>query len=180
MPKKIKSSTLRKIFSVCIGLLTVHSAAAQTKPWIDASLFSMDESQLRSIYPALQKIAKPKIGARGVRGIWTLPGVTVGGHSFNSIMCARDGKLQRVEHVWSVIANPCLGRAVYDDVVAYLTSQLGKADASDDPFQGRIGQRSTVWTVGETYLITYVNELAYQCSVRLVNKPKLLKDGSAL
>ena len=180
MCKTKKSTWLCGLLSTSVGLLLLQGAEAQAKPWADVSVFSMNESQLRSVYPELQKIASPKIRARGMRGQWKLPDVKVGGHLFDSVLYARDGKLQRIEHVWSVIANPCLGRAVYDDVVAALTSQLGKADASNEAMQGRIGQRSTVWTVGETYLITYVNQLDYQCSVRLVNRPKLPKDGSAL
>ena len=180
MYKTKKPMRLWGLLSTSVGLLLLQGAAVQATPWADASVFFMNESQLRSVYPELQNIASPKIRARGVLGQWELPDVKVGGHMFDSVLYARDGKLQRIEHVWSVIANPCLGLAVYDDVVAALTAQLGKADASSEAIQGKTGQRSTVWTVGETYLITYVNQLDYQCSVRLVNKPKLRKDGSAL
>lgn len=175
-----RSNFLRALYSICGGLILLQGAGAQLKPWADPSVFSMNESQLRSAYPELKKITTPKIGARGVRGQWTLPDVNVGGHSFDSVLYARDGKIQRIEHVWSGVASPCLGRAIYDDVVAELTSQIGQADASDDAMQGSMGQRSAVWTVGETYLITYVNELDYQCFVRIVNRPKLIKDASAL
>lgn len=180
MCKEKKLTGLWRLLGTAVGLLLLPCAIAQATPWADASVFSMNEAQLLSVYPELQKITNPKIRARGVRGQWKLPDVRVGGHLFDSVLYARDGKLQRIEHVWSVIASPCLGRAVYDDVVAALTLKLGRADASNVASQGRAGQRSTVWTVGETYLITYVNLLDYQCSVRLVNKPKVVKVEAAL
>lgn len=167
-----------RVLGASLGLLLLNGTEAQAKPWADASVFSMNESQLRSVYPELKNIDSPKIRAGGVRGQWKLPDVKVGGFIFDSVLFARDGKLQRIEHVWSVISNPCLGRAVYEDVVAALTAQLGKSDASGETVQGKLGQRSTVWTVGETYLIARVNQLDYQCSVRLVNKPRLLTNGS--
>lgn len=179
-----KGAPIVRDFRPCIVSLLVvlfpQVAMAQGKLWVGASVFSMDESQWKTAFSRLQPVRPPRLGVGGARGQWEASDTTVGGHSFESIFFTRNGKLQRIEHLWSAPPGDCHGGTIYDDVVGALTSQLGEPSASDSDIEDRLSERSTVWDVEDTYLIVYLQATDRQCSVRVVNKPKILKDASEL
>ncbi len=166
--------------SLLIPILLLTTTSAFAQPWVDASVFSMDETQLKSVFPDLRKVNTPRIAARGLRSQWRLTGMQVAGHSFETVLYAKDGVLQRIEHVWSATGAPCLARAVYEDVVADLNTKLGPFKASDAGPGEPYDQRSAVWVPQGTDLIAYLYEANMRCTVRLVNKPHSTPDASEL
>lgn len=164
---------------LCI-FLSGYGALALSKPWVEAPVFSMNEAELKTVFPGLQRVTVSRMGARGVRSQWSNGNALVAGHSFETILYAKSGVLKRIEHIWSVTAAPCLARAVFDDVVSELNSALGRSHANAAGFGGKTGQRSAIWLAGGTDLIAYLQETDMQCTVRLVNKPHSIKDASEL
>lgn len=140
----------------------------------------MNEAQLRTFFPNLQDVKSPRIAARGLRSRWTLDGERIGGHPFKTVLYAKNGALQRIEHVWSEAGAPCLARAVFEDVVASLSATLGRTDAFDTGNGSSIDQRSAVWVTEGTDLIAYLHEVDMQCTVRLINRPHIARDASEL
>ena len=166
--------------SLLILLLLVPGTGAFAKPWVDASVFSMTEAQLKTVFPDLTKIRMPRIAARGLRSQWRLTDMRLAGHTFETVLYAKNGVLQRIEHVWSETAAPCLARAVYEDVVADLNTTLGQSQTSDAGLGEPNDQRSAVWVPDGTDLIAYLHEANMQCTVRLVNRPHIAPDASEL
>lgn len=140
----------------------------------------MKEAQLKTVFPDLRKVNTPRIAARGLRSQWRLKEMQLAGHTFETVLYAKDGVLQRIEHVWSETAAPCLARAVYEDVVADLNSTLGQFQASDTGPGEPNDQRSAIWVPEGTDLIAYLYEANMRCTVRLVNKPHITPDASEL
>ena len=166
--------------SLFILLWLAPVTGAIAKPWADASVFSMNEAQLKSVFPDLKKVNTPRIAARGLRSQWQLKDMQLAGHTFETVLFAKNGVLQRIEHVWSETADPCLARAVYEDVVANLNATLGPFQASDTGHGEPNGQRSAIWVPDGTDLIVYLHEANMQCTVRLVNRPHVTPDASEL
>jgi len=166
--------------TLAILLLLIPGTGAFAKPWVDASVFSMNEAQLKNVFPDLRKVNTPRIAPRGLRSQWRLEGIQVAGHTFETILYAKNGGLQRIEHVWSATGAPCLARAVYEDVVADLNAELGPFQASDTNPGEPNDQRSAVWVPEGTDLIAYLHEANMRCTVRLVNKPHIAPDASEL
>ena len=148
--------------------------------WLNASIFSMNETQLRSAFTSLKSIRSSKIGVGGLRGKWTSFDVEFAGHAFKSVFYVKNGTVKRIEHVWIGLNASCTASGVFDEVVSELNSQLGPFDISDSGFGERSGQRSAVWTPDGTDLIVYLQDSADQCEVRVVNKPRVIKDASEL
>lgn len=140
----------------------------------------MAEAQLKTVFPDLKKVNTPRIAARGLRSKWRLDDIQVAGHTFDTVLYAKNGILQRIERVWSQTGSPCLARAVFQDVVAELNAQLGPFVASDTAAGASNDQRSAVWVPDGTDLIAYLHEANMQCAVRLVNRPHLAPDASQL
>lgn len=163
-------------YSICIG----YGPFVLSKPWVEAPVFSMNEAQLKTVFPSLQKVTAPRIGARGVRSQWSNGNTLFAGHLFETVFYAKSSVLKRIEHIWSVKAAPCLARAVFDDVVSELNSALGRSNTFDAGFGEKSGQRSAIWFAGGTDLIAYLQDADMQCTVRLVNKPHITKDASEL
>ncbi len=166
--------------SLFILVLLASGSIACAKPWVDASVFSMNEAQLKIVFPDLRKVNTPRIAARGLRSKWRLNETQVAGHRFDTILYAKNGVLQRIEHVWSRAGSPCLARAVFEDVVADLNTQIGQSQASDTGPGEPNDQRSAVWVPDGTDLIAYLHEANMQCAVRLVNRPHIAPDASEL
>ncbi len=162
------------------ALLMGYGPFVLSKPWVEAPVFSMNEAELKTVFPSLQRVTAPQIGARGVRSQWSNGNALFAGHLFETVLYAKSGVLKRIEHIWSVKAAPCLARAVFDDVVSELNSTLGRSHANASRFGGKTGQRSAIWLAGGTDLIAYLQETDMQCTVRLVNKPHITKDASEL
>ena len=175
-----KEDFLLLLRSLSIFFLLACGSAAFAKPWVDASVFSMNEVQLKSVFPDLRKVNTPRIAARGLRSTWRLNETQVAGHTFDTILYAKNGVLQRIEHVWSRAGSPCLARAVFEDVVADLNAQLGRTQAADTGPGEPNDQRSAVWVPDGTDLIAYLHEANMQCAVRLVNRPHIAPDASQL
>ena len=157
-----------------------------SRPWIDASLFNADVAQLRQAFPQMQKLAKPRWGPGGSRGLWVLPTATIAGYSFEPVLYLREGRLQRLEQSWVSDAYPCLARAVFDDVVQSINAWLGSPptastdDEADAIATSPVRSKTAIWNAEETDLIAYIQETNMQCSVRLVNRPRQLKNAEAL
>jgi len=157
---------------------------AWSGPWVDASLFNADVAQLKQVFPQMQKLAKPRWGPGGSRGLWVLPTATIAGYSFEPVLYLRDGRLQRLEQSWVSDAYPCLARAVFDDVVQSINAWLGNlptasADNDADAVVAARG-KTAIWNAEDTDLIAYIQETNMQCSVRLVNRPRQLKNADTL
>lgn len=166
--------------SLFILVLLAPGTGAMAKPWADASVFSMNEAQLKSVFPDLTKVNRPRIAARGLRSQWRLKEMQLAGHTFETVLFAKNGVLQRIEQLWSETADPCLARAVYEDVVADLNATLGPFHASDTGPGEPNDQRSAIWVPEGTDLIVYLHEANMQCTVRLVNRPHTTPDASEL
>ena len=166
--------------SLFILLLLAPGSGAFAKPWVDASYFSMNEAELKGVFPDLKKVNTPRIAARGLRSKWRLKEMQLAGHTFETVLYARKGVLQRIEHVWSQTGAPCLARAVFEDVVADLNTQIGPLQASDAGPGEPNDQRSAVWVPDGTDLIAYLHEANMHCAVRLVNRPHITPDASEL
>lgn len=163
-----------------ILLLLFPGSSVLAKPWVDASVFSMNEAQLKIVFPDLQKVHTPRIAARGLLSQWSLNSMPIAGHAFEPVLYAKHGILQRIEYVWSATGAPCPARAVFEDVVADMNAKLGQVGASDTGPGEPNDQRSAAWVQQGTDLIAYLHEADMQCSVRLVNKPHIARDATEL
>ena len=168
---------LRRLLAATALLLSWPVVAA---PWVDAAVFNTDVTQLTQIFPQMQKLSKPRLGPGGTRGLWYLPATVIAGYSFEPVLFLRDGKLRRIEQTWVSDAYPCLARAVFDDVVQSINARLGGNPAGEEPAQSEAPAGTAMWVVDDTDLIAYLRETNLQCSVRLVNRPRQLKNADEL
>ena len=75
-------------------LLTALPLRAQ--PAIDAGLLGMSEADLQAALPALQRVARPAPGPRGMRGQWMLPQSRDGVLAWETVFYLKDKRLQRI------------------------------------------------------------------------------------
>ena len=170
-----------KMLACLLFLLAVPVLAG---PWVDASVFNADVPQLQRLFPQMQKLTKPRWGPSGLRGLWVLPAVTIAGYPFEPVLFLRDGRLQRIEQSWVSDAYPCLARAVFDDLVQSINARLGNPTATGGDVQPGPATDAPVktafWVADDTDLIAYIEETNMRCSVRLVNRPRQLRNADEL
>ena len=151
---------------------------------VDSSLFDADVAQLQRTVPNLKKVAKPRWGPGGLRGLWTADAVRIGGYAFTPVFYVRDGRVRRLEYRWESDAHPCLAAAVFDDAVRDISNQWGNPAASGTDAQpepdGAGAIKSTFWSANATDLLAYVQDTNLRCSVLLVNRPQQLRDAGSL
>jgi len=166
-----------------LGLVSAIRTA-QAAPWVDAALFGADPATLQHTFPDMRKLPKPQWGPGGSRGLWALPVSNFAGYAFEGVVFLRDNHFQRLEYRWHSDAHPCLARAVFDDVVQSFSAKLGapmlsgSLDAPDADIPG-IG-KTAFWVAYDTDFIAYVEDTNMRCSVRLVNRPRALRNADSL
>ena len=168
-----------------VGVLFYLGFAAPVRaaPWVDAALFGADLSTLQGAFPDMRKLPKPVWGPGGSRGQWSLPASKVAGHGFDAVLFLRNQRLFRLEYSWKSDAHPCLARAVFDDVVQSLSAKLGapvlSGSAEAQQTEAAAG-KTAFWVAYDTDLIAYVEDTNMRCNVRLVNRPRALRNADNL
>lgn len=153
---------------------------ARGEPLLAATAFGMSEPQLLSTLPDVQRLHRPLPGPGGSRGLWALPRTTVAHHPFETVFYFRNRQLQRIEQTWVSSAQPCDARAVFADVTRDVQTRYGASvvQGSDTP-STETGQ-TALWVAEDTDLLAILQDSSTRCAVRLVNKPRNLKDDSEL
>ncbi|MFZ3220164.1 MAG: hypothetical protein WA174_09020 [Rhodoferax sp.] len=153
---------------------------ARGEPLLAATAFGMSEPQLLSTLPDVQRLHRPLPGPGGSRGLWALPRTTVAQHPFETVFYFRNRQLQRIEQTWVSSAQPCNARAVFADVTRDVQTRYGASvlQGSDTP-STETGQ-TVLWVAEDTDLLAILQDSGTRCAVRLVNKPRNLKDDSEL
>lgn len=163
----------------CVALLSM-ALQARGEPLLAATAFGMSEPQLLSTLPDVQRLHRPLPGPGGSRGLWTLPHTTVAQHAFDTVFYFRNRQLQRIEQTWVSSAQPCDARTVFDDVTRDVQARYGASVVrGNDTIAAETGE-TALWVADDTDLLAIVQDTATRCSVRLVNKPRILKDDSEL
>ena len=150
------------------------------EPLLAATAFGMSEPQLLTTLPEVQRLHRPLPGPGGSRGLWTLPHTTVARHPFDTVFYFRNRQLQRIEQTWVSSAQPCDARAVFDDVTREVQARYGTSVVrGNDTINADTGQ-TALWVANDTDLLAILQDSSTRCVVRLVNKPRNLKDDSEL
>lgn len=171
----------RFLLSLAPGVVLLGMALpAGGEPLLAATAFGMTEPQLLSTLPELQRLHRPLPGPGGSRGLWTLPGTTVAQHPFDTVFYFRNHQLQRIEQTWVSSVQPCNARAVFEDVTREVQARYGASVVrGSDTLSAETGD-TALWVADDTDLLAIVQDTATRCAVRLVNKPRTLKDDSEL
>lgn len=178
MPMRLPFRFLLSLLSSA-ALLGI-AVQARCEPLLAATAFGMSEPQLLATLPDVQRLHRPLPGPGGSRGLWSLPHTTVARHAFDTVFYFRNRQLQRIEQTWVSFAQPCDARTVFEDVTRDVQARYGASVVrGNDTLTAETGE-TALWVADDTDLLAIVQDTDTRCSVRLVNKPRVLKDDSEL
>lgn len=144
------------------------------------SLLGMDESTLLSQVPEVKPVLKPLLGPRGERGRWQLSQTLLFGVPFDTIFYMKNGRVTRIEKLWSTTNATCAGGLFAEDMLGKLRAEYGEGLASNMPGRNESPPQSAVWAVDDAQLSMHTEVSLTKCSTRLVLQPRIVKDGSEL
>lgn len=174
---------LRAAIALAIAATGCGVAAAEIPtPWPNAD-FGMSESELRSALPALQRAHSPGRGPRGERGLWTLPDAPVAGLRFSTMFYFKGGKLQRIEQLHDGEEAVCGAAGATTGLAGWLTAmreRYGTETGASDPLYGGLSRQAAAWVSGDTDVTADWASTPARCTVHVVFKPRVLKNGSEL
>ncbi len=163
--------------SLLLASLAPVAGKAQAAP-LD-SLLGADEAGLQAALPQAHKLAKPRLGPRGLRGQWAVPGTVLAGLPFEAVFFFRNKQVQRIEQLWSASGTACGGQARFDTLSQALQSRFGSpvlASASD----GGELQLSAAWTQQASEVVAHFSKGTTHCALRVVYQAREAKDASEL
>lgn len=156
-----------------VGLWCVAPALAQgvsRTTTLDQTL-GLTLAELREAVPGLERLARPLVAPRGLRGQWRLAGTSVAGQPFDSVFFLRGQKVERIEQVRSVPA-PCSEDGTFRAAVQSMGLDYGSVPNGLDAFG--------VLADGTVDVAAHLQASAEACVIRVVYQPRVVKDASTL
>ncbi|MCJ0764928.1 hypothetical protein [Variovorax terrae] len=146
-----------------------------------AAAYGMTEAELQAALPAVQRLRKPERLAGGTRGLWVLPETPLAGASFETVFYFnKNRQLQQVEQRLAAPQPQCGTKPVFEELVASLRQLHGPELAAGDRPDGGPASSVASWVAGDLDIIASHTEAASRCAIRVIYKPRLLKDASEL
>jgi hypothetical protein len=165
--------------AVSIG---IHCAASgQNAPSVNESLLNVSESELQARLPDLRRTAKPILGPRGLRGLWSMSETTPQGLVLDTVVYMRSGNVQRIEQRWASRAPNDCQPARLSTLAQPIERRFGAAAmASDDAMDADTQQHTTLWTLGEAEARLVLTRTGERCAALIVYTPRVTPDASEL
>ncbi len=148
----------------------VHAQSAGRTVTLDQTL-GLTLPELRDTMPGLERLARPVMAPRGLRGQWRLAGTSLVGQPFDSVFFLRGQKVERIEQVRNVPA-PCTEDVTFRNVVQSMGLDYGSVPNGLDAFG--------VTADGAADVAAHLQVSAEACVIRVVYQPRVLKDASTL
>ena len=164
---------VRVALSALLAVASAHAALAQ--PVAGPAQLGMTLAELQSAYPSLQRLARPVVAPRGLRGQWRLTDTVVAGLPFETIFFFQGPRVQRIEQVRAEEAQPCAPQ----DEFAAVVNATGLGFGGGQGGFGASGM-DAFGTAGGADVSAHLQISGGSCAIRVVYKPTVLKDGSAL
>lgn len=168
---------------ICAAFFLVLPVVAQnmrSAQLPEFSILGMDEFQLAILLPDIKRLARPQLGPRGERGRWVASKTILFGLPFDTTYFTKNGRIARVEKVWTAADSSCARRFSVDGVIEKLRAEYGTGQVSNAPPDNESVRQSAVWVVDEAQMSLYTDVSPAMCSMRIVFQPRLVKDGSEL
>jgi hypothetical protein len=158
--------------AVCLwGAVAPVNAQSVARTAVLDQTLGMTLAELRETMPGLERLARPVVAPRGLRGQWRLAGTSLVGQPFDSVFYLRNQKVERIEQVRSA-AVPCNEDSTFRNVVQSLGLGYGSVPNGMDAF-GVTGD-------GLADVAAHLQTSAEACVVRVVYQPRVVKDASTL
>ncbi len=161
--------------AVCLGgvlapVQAQDAARVARTATLDQTL-GLSLAELRETLPGLERLARPVVAPRGLRGQWRLAGTSLVGQPFDSVFYLRGQKVERIEQVRSAAA-PCSEDATFRNVVQSMALDYGSVPNGMDAFG--------ISADGTVDVAAHLQISADACVIRVVYQPRVLKDASTL
>lgn len=171
------------LLKICAAFFLVSPVVAQNMGNVrlpEFAMLGMDEFQLATLLPDIKRLARPRLGPRGERGRWVASKTMLFGLPFDTTYFTRNGRIARIEKVWTAAESGCVDGFSFEGVVDKLRAEYGGGQVSNAPMESESVQQSAVWVVDEAQMSLHTEVSPTKCSTRLVFQPRLVKDGSEL
>lgn len=172
---------LRPLVQLASALLV---CAAPLTSWAQApaldGLLGTDEAGLLAAVPQAQRLSKPRLGPRGLRGQWVASPSVLAGLPFEAVFFFRNKQLQRVEQLWSATGAACGEQNSFTPLNLALQSRFGANPVLASGGEGGEQQVSAAWTQEASEVVAHYSRSAARCTLRVVYQAREAKDASEL
>ena len=188
MPKvslEIEMNTLNlrflgKVFAACMCFDAWAFEVSFISTGDEIACLGLRETVFVQMNTDIQRVIRPVRGPRGELGKWTRVGEHYLGQPFESTYFVENGRVSRVEKVWTTNAPACGDSKWFETTIEQLDHIHGSGQVFGFDQSSDLGRRSAIWNAQDTQISLFASLAPDKCSMRLVLKPKLIKDGSEL
>ncbi len=152
----------------------------QAQLLLDGHLLGLTEVELQASVATLQKVRKPSLGPRGLRGLWSLPNTQMAGLPLETIFFIADKKVQRIEQRASPSERECKTPSAIPAIFTALDSKYGASLSALDTDKNGPSRQSKVWEAGDFDVVGHFSQSPPQCTLLLIYKWHAEKDASTL
>lgn len=171
MVSSVKFASLVLCSAMGLGCAAPALAQGVSKTATLDQTLGLTLAELREAVPGLERLARPVVAPRGLRGQWHLAGTSLVGQPFDSVFYLRGQKVERIEQVRNVSA-PCAEDTTFRNVVQSMALDYGSVPNGLDAFG--VSADGTVDVAAHLQISTDA------CVIRVVYQPRVLKDASTL
>lgn len=177
------NSAFRAVTLTFLLAVTTLPVAAETGTAIvlgEIKLMQIRETELAQAVLGIKAVQRPVLGPRGERGRWTVYDELLSGYLFYTTFFIREGRVTRVEKLWTSSGLNCKEDRIGDRVLLGLQASYGIGQVFDLFDAQGTTQQSAAWAIDDIRLALHAENTESKCSTRIVIQPLQLKDAAEL
>lgn len=133
-----------------------------------------------SMVANIKRVPRPFKGPRGELGKWSKAGEPYLGQPFENTYFVENGKVSRVEKSWTDSSAECGNGQWFETTIQQFNQMHGAGQTFNSDMNNALSQRAAIWVIQDTQVALFGDLTPGKCSMRLVFKPNVVKDGSEL